>query len=167
MSTYATVREMKRILENMTGWLDKAAAFAAAKKFEPDTMLTWRLAPDMLPFSFQIQTTCDSAKYAASRAAGKESPSHPDTETTVAALKQRIESVCKYLDTFSEKDFAGDDTRMISLPRWEGKKMPAADYVTEHAGPNFFFHATMTYALLRHNGVELGKRDFLGALSYR
>jgi uncharacterized protein len=167
MSTYALVREMKKILTNMNGWLDKAVAFAGTKKFEPDSILSWRLSPDMLPFSFQIQSACDAAKYAASRAAGKESPSHPDTETTVAALKQRIDTVCTYLDTFTEKDFAGDDTRMISLPRWEGKKMAAADYVIEHAAPNFFFHATMTYALLRHIGVDIGKRDFLGQLSYR
>src|SRR6185437_432939 len=103
MSTYALVREMKKVLSNMNGWLDKAVAFAGAKKFEPDTILAWRMAPDMLPFSFQIQTACDSAKYAASRAAGKESPSHPDTETTVAALKQRIETVCVYHATSTEK----------------------------------------------------------------
>ena len=114
MSTYALVREMKKILTNMNGWLDKAVAFAGTKKFEPDSILSWRLSPDMLPFSFQIQSACDAAKYAASRAAGKESPSHPDTETTVAALKQRIDTVCTYLDTFTEKDFAGDQAQPAS-----------------------------------------------------
>jgi hypothetical protein len=158
---------MKKILTNMSGWLEKATAFAETKKFEVDSMLTWRLAPDMLPFSFQIQSCCDSAKYAASRAAGKESPSHPDNETTVAALRQRIATVVAYLDTFTEKDFEGAHDRMISLPRWEGKKMAANDYVTEHAQPNFFFHAMGTYLLLRHNGVDIGKRDFLGQLNYR
>ncbi len=167
MSTYASIREMKKVLANMSGWLDKAVAFAGTKKFEPDTMLTWRLAPDMFPFVQQVQSTCDVAKFAAARTSGKEAPSHPDTETTVAALKQRIAAVVAYLDTFTAKDFEGVDDRMISLPRWEGKKMSAADYLVEHGQPNFFFHATSVYALLRHNGVDIGKRDFLGALSYR
>jgi len=167
MSTYASILEMKKMLTNMNGWLDKAVAFAGAKNFEADTMLTWRLAPDMFPFVRQVQSTCDSAKFAAARAAGKEAPSHPDTETSVAALKQRIATVVSYLETFSAKDFEGASDRMVSLPRWEGKKMPATDYVTEHAQPNFFFHATSVYALLRHNGVDVGKRDFLGTLSYR
>jgi uncharacterized protein len=167
MSTYASILEMKKMLTNMTGWLDKAVAFAGAKKFEADTMLTWRLAPDMFPFVRQVQSSCDTAKFAAARAAGKEAPSHPDTETSVAALKQRIATVVSYLDTFTAKDFEGDSDRMISLPRWEGKKMSAADYVTEHAQPNFFFHATTVYALLRHAGIEVGKRDFLGNMNFR
>jgi uncharacterized protein len=167
MSTYASVREMHKLLTNMNGWLEKAAAFAAAKKFEPDTMLTWRLAPDMFPFVNQVQSACDSAKFAAARGAGKEAPSHPDTEKTVAELRQRIATVAAYLETFNEKDFEGAHDRMISLPRWEGKKMSASDYVTEHAQPNFFFHATMVYALLRHNGVDVGKRDYLGQLNFR
>ena len=167
MSTYATVREMKKVLLNMNVWLDKAIAFAGSKKFDPETMLTWRLAPDMFSFVRQVQATCDQAKFAASRAAGKETPSHPDTETTVAELRARIATVVAYLDTFTAKDFDGAEERTLSLPRWEGKHMSAADYVTEHAMPNFFFHATATYLLLRHNGVDVGKRDFLGALSYR
>jgi len=167
MSTYALVREMKKVLSNMNGWLDKAVAFAGAKKFEADTMLTWRLAPDMFPFVRQVQSSCDTAKFAAARASGKEAPSHPDTETSVAALKQRIATVVSYLDTFTAKDFEGDSDRMISLPWWEGKKMSAADYVTEHAQPNFFFHATTVYALLRHAGIEVGKRDFLGNMNFR
>jgi uncharacterized protein len=167
MSTYASIREMKKLLTNMSGWLDKAVAFAGTKKFEPDTMLTWRLAPDMFPFVRQVQSTCDVAKFAAARTSGKEAPSHPDTETTVAALKQRIATVVAYLDTFTAKDFEGGDDRMISLPHWEGKKMSATDYFIEHGQPNFFFHAMAVYSLLRHNGVEVGKRDFLGAMSFR
>jgi uncharacterized protein len=167
MSTYASICEMKKLLTNMNGWLEKAAAFAATKKFEPDTMLTWRIAPDMFPFVNQVQSACDSAKFAAARGAGKDAPSNPDTESTLAELRQRITTVVAYLDTFAEKDFEGGHDRMISLPRWEGKKMSASDYVTEHAQPNFFFHATMVYALLRHNGVDVGKRDYLGQLNYR
>jgi uncharacterized protein len=167
MSIYTNIREMKKVLEGMSGWLDKAVAFAAAKKFEPDTILTWRIAPDMFPLGRQVQMTCDQAKYAASRASGKEAPAHPDTETTIAQLKERIASAAAYVGTLEDKDFAGAHDRSISLPRWEGKKMAATDYVIEHAQPNFFFHATTVYLLLRHNGVDVGKRDFLGALSYR
>lgn len=167
MSTYASVVEMKKMLTNMAGWLDKAVAFAGAKKFEADTMLTWRLAPDQFPLVKQIQSSCDSAKFAAARASGKEAPSHPDTETSVAALKQRIATVVSYLETFNAKDFEGAHDRMVSLPWWEGKKMAAADYLTEHAQPNFFFHATTVYALLRHAGVEVGKGDYLGKMNFR
>jgi uncharacterized protein len=167
MSTYATVRQMKKVLENMGGWLDKAAAHASAKKFDPETMLTWRIAPDMLPFSNQIQMTCDQAKFAASRGANKEAPSHPDTEKTLADLRKRVAAVIEYLGTFKADDFHDADTRTLSLPRWEGKSMAAADYVVENALPNFYFHATTVYLLLRHNGVDVGKRDFLGQLNFR
>ena len=167
MSTYSNVREMKKVLENMAHWLDKAEHHATAKKFDPETMLTWRLAPDMLPFSAQVQMTCDQAKFAASRGAGKETPSHPDTEKTIADLRKRVATVVEYLGTFKAEDFAGAEDRMLALPRWEGKQMAVADYVTENALPNFFFHATTTYLLLRHNGVDVGKRDFLGQLNFR
>lgn len=167
MSLYLTIREMHKVLGQMNVWLDKAVAHATAKKFDPESMLHWRIAPDMLPLTSQIQFTCDQAKFAASRGAGKDTPSHPDTEKTIAELRARIANVVAYLDTFKQNDFDGAADRTISLPRWEGKKMTVLDYVTEHAMPNFFFHATTTYLLLRHNGVEVGKRDFLGTLNYR
>jgi hypothetical protein len=121
----------------------------------------------MFPLMRQIQAACDQAKYAASRGSGKDAPSHPDTETSIAELRARVTKVVEYLGTFKAEDFAGSDDRTISLPRWEGKSMTVTDYVTEHATPNFYFHLTMTYALLRHNGVDVGKRDYLGALSFR
>lgn len=167
MSLFLTIREMHKVLGQVNVWLDKAVVHATAKKFEPESMLHWRIAPDMFPLTQQIQFTCDQAKFAASRGAGKETPSHPDAEKTIADLRARIATVMTYLDTFRAADFDGAGERMISLPRWEGKKMTVLDYVTEHAMPNFFFHATTTYLLLRHNGVEVGKRDFLGPLNYR
>jgi len=167
MSLYLTIREMHKVLGQIPLWLDKAAAHATAKKFDPESMLHWRIAPDMLPLTRQIQFVCDQAKFAASRGAGKDTPSHPDTETTIAELRTRITTVMTYLDTFKATDFDGAADRTLSLPRWEGKKMSALDYVVEHATPNFFFHATTTYLLLRHNGVDIGKRDFLGALNYK
>ena len=167
MSLYLTIREMHKVLGQIPLWLDKAAAHATAKKFDPESMLHWRIAPDMFPLTRQIQFVCDQAKFAASRGAGKDTPSHPDTETTIAELRTRITTVMTYLDTFKATDFDGAADRTLSLPRWEGKKMSALDYVVEHATPNFFFHATTTYLLMRHNGVDIGKRDFLGALNYK
>lgn len=167
MSTYAMVLEMKKLLGNMDGWLQKAAAFATTKKFDANVLLASRLAPDMFPLVRQIQVACDSAKYAASRTAGKEPPSHPDTEQTIEDVRKRIATTIAYLDTFKESDFAATASRTVSLPRWEGKSMTATDYFVEHAMPNFFFHLTAAYAILRHNGVDVGKSDYLGALNLR
>jgi len=167
MLIYTTVLETKKLLRNLDGWLEKAGAYATAKKFEPSVLLQSRLAPDMFPLLRQIQATCDQAKYAAARAAGKDAPSHPDNEQTVDDLRKRIATVVSYLDTFTKSDFEGTSARTVSLPRWEGKSMTATDYFIEHAIPNFFFHFTTAYAILRHNGVDIGKRDYLGALSMR
>jgi hypothetical protein len=167
MSIYLTVLEMKKLLSNVDSWLEKANAHATAKKFDANVLLQSRLAPDMFPLTFQIQSACDNAKYAAARTAGKTPPSHPDTEQTIADLRARIATVTAYLDTFTKADFEGTDARTISLPRWEGKSMSATAYFMEHALPNFFFHLTTAYAILRHNGVDIGKRDYLGPLSLR
>jgi len=167
MSVFKTVLEIKKLLGNLETCLDKGVAYAATKKFEPSVLLQSRLAPDMFPLVRQVQFTCDQAKWVAARGTGKDAPAHEDKETTVEELKARIKSVVAYLDGFKEADFTGMDTRTLSLPRWEGKKMTALDYVTEHAIPNFFFHLMTTYLILRHNGVDVGKRDYLGALTYQ
>ncbi|HEY0255354.1 MAG TPA: DUF1993 domain-containing protein [Kofleriaceae bacterium] len=167
MSLYLLIREMHKVLGQMDSWFEKVGAHATAKKFDVDSIIHWRMAPDMLPFSAQIGIACDTAKFAAARATGKEAPSHSDDQKTVAEMRTRIESVRTFLDGFKESDFAGTDDRMISLPRWEGKKMTATDYVIEHSVPNFMFHSTTAYLLLRHNGVDVGKKDFLGPLTYR
>ena len=167
MQVHLLIREIAKMLRNLDGCLDKAVAYGGARKFDPDVLLGARLAPDMFPLIRQIQTACDTAKFAAARVSGKDAPSHPDTEKTMAEAKQRIATVVSYLDGFSADDFAGADTRTISLPRWEGKSMTAVDYFIEHGLPNFFFHVTTAYAILRHNGVDVGKRDFLGAMSWR
>jgi len=164
---HSIVLEMKKLLGNLDGWLEKAIAHAAAKKFDPDVLLQARLAPDMFPLMRQIQSACDQAKFAAARAAGREPPSHPDEEKTMAEARARIATVVRYLDGFAPGDFEGVAGRSVSLQRWEGKSMTAADFVIELAMPNFFFHLTTAYALLRHNGVDLGKRDYLGPLTLR
>jgi hypothetical protein len=167
MSLYALVLQMKKQLGSLDRCLDKGVAYAGEKKFDANVLLDSRLAPDMFPLLRQVQQTCDSAKFAAARASGKDAPSHPDDEKTIDDLRRRIANVVSYLDGFTSADFEGAETRTISLPRWEGKAMPASDYFLEHAMPNFFFHLTTSYAILRHNGVPVGKRDFLGPISYR
>jgi hypothetical protein len=162
---YETLRQMHRTLGQLDKWLVAAQEHATKKKFDPNVFVTMRLAPDQFAFARQVQSACDTAKVAASRLSGKEAPSHADTEQTLDELRARVAKVREYLDGFSAKDFEAAATRTISTPRWEGKTMSGQDYFLEHALPNFFFHATHTYAILRHNGVDIGKRDFLGPLS--
>jgi len=164
---YETIREMRKLLGQLEKWLDAGSEFARTKSFDPDLFLGFRLAPDQFPFVRQVQAACDTAKVSASRLSGKEAPAHPDTEKTLEELRARVRSVLSYLDGFSPADFEGAADRVVSNPRWEGKVMTGSDYFLEHAIPNFFFHLTHAYALLRHNGVGLGKRDYLGALSLR
>jgi hypothetical protein len=164
---YPMLSQMKKTLIQVDKWLETAAAFAASKSFDPNVFVGMRLAPDQFALARQLQTACDTAKLAAARLTGKEAPTHADTEQTLEELRTRVKTVVAYLDGFSEKDFAGAATRVISQPRWEGKVMSGADYFVEHATPNFFFHVTHVYAILRHNGVSIGKRDYLGALTQR
>lgn len=164
---YDTIQQMKKMLGHVEKWLDAAEAFAKSKSFEPNVFLEFRLAPDQFAFVRQVQSSCDTAKLAAARLSGKEAPSHPDTEKTMDELKKRVRTVITYLDGFSAKDFEGAATRVITQPRWEGKVMSGADYFREHAVPNFYFHTTHTFAILRHNGVSVGKKDFLGNLTMR
>jgi len=164
---YAMFQEMKKLLGQVDKWLEAAADHAKAKSFDPNVFVTLRLSPDQFAFARQVQTACDTAKLAASRLSGKDAPSQPDTEQTLEELRTRVKSVIGYLDGYSAKDFEGAATRTITQPRWEGKVMTGADYFLEHAVPNFFFHITHVYAILRHNGVHIGKRDYLGTLTQR
>ena len=162
----ATVPVFTKYLENVGRWLDKAEAHAAQKKFDPNTLLTARLAPDQFALARQIQIACDNAKGYCARLAGKEAPSHPDTEATIPELRERLKKTIDYLATFTPEDFAGAEERRITQPRWDGKTLRGGDYLDHYALPNIHFHLTTTYAILRHNGVDLGKRDYLGALPY-
>ncbi len=159
--------QMKKELGQLDKWLEAAAAFAQTKSFDPNLFLGFRLAPDQFAFGRQVQATCDVAKLAVSRMTGKEAPKHPDTEQTLEELRARVKTVITYLGGFGPKDFEGAAARVVTQPRWEGKVMKGSDYFLEHALPNFFFHLTHAYAILRHNGVNVGKRDYLGTLSLR
>ena len=160
-------RQMKKQLAQIDKWLDAAVAHAEAKKFDPNVLVTSRLAPDQFAFARQVQIACDTAKVGASRVTGKEAPSQADTEATIDELRARVASVTSYLDGLTAADFDGVATRTVTQPRWEGKIMTAHDYFIEHVVPNFYFHIAHVYALLRHNGVGVGKRDYLGTLSQR
>jgi hypothetical protein len=164
---FRTFGQFKKQLQQMLLWFDKAAAFAKAKSFEEDRFLHFRLAPDQFNFARQVQIACDTAKLGASRLTGKEAPQHKDEEKTLDELRTRIQATVAYLETFSESDFAGAATISVTQPRWEGKSMTGADYFMEHVLPNFFFHASHVYALLRHAGVDVGKRDYLGPLTMK
>ncbi len=164
---FETFQQFKKTLGQLDTWLETAAAHAKEKSFDPDLYLGFRLAPDQLAFARQVQIACDTAKLAASRLTGKPAPSNADTEKTLGELSARVRGTIAFLDTLTAQDFEGAATRVVTQPRWEGKVMTGAAYFQQHALPNFFFHASHTYALLRHNGVNLGKRDFLGPLDLR
>ncbi len=161
---YPFVLEMRTMLKNLDRWLGKAAEHAKNKNFDPNVFVQARLAPDQYPLVKQVQSACDSAKFAAARLAGKDPPKHADEETTFDELRARIAAVGAYLETFSEKDFEGADTRKIPMPFLPGGNKGAlgVDWLVGFNQPNFFFHVTTAYAILRHNGVELGKRDYIG-----
>jgi hypothetical protein len=151
-----------RMLNSMLGWLDRAQAHAEAKKFDTANYLTLRLAPDMLPFVRQIQIASDTAKGAVARLAGVEIPKYEDNEATFDELRERIRKTIRFIESVPAARFEGSEDREIVLPMRSGElKFNGEGYLTNFALPNFYFHATTTYALLRHAGVDLGKKDFL------
>ncbi len=164
----ATIPQFKRILQSVERWLDKTVAFADGKKFDPNTLLSARLAPDQFALVRQIQSVCDQTKLTVARLTAKDPPKHPDTEQTFDELRKRLHSVVAYLDSFKPADFEGTADRLISLPFFpEGKAMTGHDYLVERQLPNVYFHMSMVYAILRHNGVDVGKSDFVGPVTYK
>jgi hypothetical protein len=167
MSHHDTIRQFAKSLRNLDKWLDKAEAYAKTRKFEVDVLATARLAPDAYPLTQQVQSACDSAKFAAAYLTGKKAPAHPDTEKTVAELRARIKACLEFVTSVDAKDLAGSEERKVAPPWMQGKWFRGDDYVRELAIPNFYFHLTMAYAILRHNGVDVGKMDFIGDLPAR
>ncbi len=154
-----------RGLTNLSAILTKAAAYAEARKIDPSVLVNARLAPDMFPLSRQVQIASDGVKGCAARLSGTEIPSFPDTETTFDELQARIKKTIDYLNTITASQIDGSEDRAISLkagPRelsFKGK-----DYLLGFVIPNFYFHITATYAILRHNGLDVGKMDYLGSV---
>jgi hypothetical protein len=160
----ASVPIFVRMLANVNTWLDKAEAHAAAKKFDTSVYLSMRLAPDMLPFTKQIQIACDTVKFCVARLAGVDGPKFEDNETTLAELRERISATIAYVKSVPAAQIDGSEEKDITLPRRDGPIiMKGEAYLKHFVLPNFFFHLTTAYALLRHNGVEVGKMDYLGA----
>jgi hypothetical protein len=154
-----------RMLGNISQWLDKAEAHAQAKKFEPSVYLATRLAPDMLPFTRQIQMACDACKFGFARLAGVEAPRFEDNEASFAELRERIRKTLDFIQSVPAAQIDGTEDKDITVPRRAGPIVLKGEFYLKHfVLPNFFFHVTTTYALLRHNGVDLGKNDYLGAL---
>jgi len=152
-------------LTNMSNQLDKAAEYAERKKFDTKALADARLIADMLPLTRQVQIACDNAKGPVARLAGIEAPKHEDNETTFSDLKARIAKTLDFIKSIKAEQFVGAETRDVVL-QFPGLtlKFKGHDYLTKFALPNFYFHATLVYALLRQNGVELGKSDFLGKI---
>lgn len=153
-------------LSALSGVLDKAAAYAAAKKIDPSVLLQSRLSPDMFPLVRQVQIASDQAKNGTSRLAGVEPPRHEDNETTIDELKDRLARTLAYLKSIDPKKIDGSADHDITFPLGPTNKghMNGADYLNHFVLPNFYFHMTAAYAILRHCGVDVGKRDFLGAI---
>ena len=160
----ASVPVFVRMLGNMSAWLDQAEAHAAAKKFDSVVYLGLRFAPDMLPFSKQVQIACDSAKFGVSRLAGVDAPKFDDTEASLAELKVRIGKTVTFIESVPASQVDGNEDKDVVVPRRDGSMtLKGEAYLKHYAMPNFYFHSTTAYALLRHNGVDLGKGDYLGA----
>jgi hypothetical protein len=159
----ATVPLFTRMLTNLLSLLDKAEANAKERKFDVNNLVGARLAPDMNPFSFQVQSATDRAKFAVSRLTGKTPPSWPDEEKTWDDLRARIRKAIDYLASFAPEEFEGTDDKQIPLKvRGQDTMVAGQEYLLNNAYANFYFHVTTAYAILRHNGVPVGKRDFTG-----
>lgn len=159
----ASAPRFVHMLKNLSSMLDKAQAHAEARKIDPAALTTFRLYPDMFPFSRQVQVACDVAKGAAARLAGVEVPKHEDTEQTFPELKARIAKTIAFIETIRPEQIDGSEEKdiVVKLGKQE-YRFKGMQYLLNWAYPNFYFHVTTAYNILRHNGVELGKRDFVG-----
>lgn len=162
---HESIPPFARMLGNLERWLDEAAEYADSRGFDPEVFTTARLCPDQFPLTRQIQAACDAAKFTAARLSGQEAPSHPDTETTLAELRARIATTLAYLANFSAEDFEGKEQDRHFLPFLKGGFVTSEDYLRQFAAANFHFHITVAYSILRHNGVKLGKRAYIGHMN--
>ncbi|MBV9222123.1 MAG: DUF1993 domain-containing protein [Methylobacteriaceae bacterium] len=166
MSMYiASIPAFVRTLEALSGVLDKAAAYCAARKIEPEVLAGTRLFPNMFALARQVQLSSDFAKNGASRLAGIDPPKFEDAETTLDALKERIAKTIAYVKSIDPKQIDASAGRDVVFPQGPNKmKTPAENFLFNVCLPNFYFHATTAYAILRQSGVEIGKRDYLGSI---
>ena len=159
----ASTPRFAAMLRNLSALIDKADAHCAAKKIEPAAITTARLYPDMFPFTRQVQIACDTAKGAMARLAGAEVPKHEDTEQSFAELKARIAKTLDFIESIGAGKIDGSEEKEIVLQMRSGeRRLKGMQYLLGSAYPNFYFHVTTAYNILRHNGVEVGKQDFVG-----
>ena len=159
----ASVPRFVSILGNLSNILDKAQAHIDAKKLDATVLTTYRLFPDMLPMTRQVQIACDAAKGAAARLAGIENPMHEDNEKTLADLKARIAKTIAFVQSVTPAQIDGTEDKDIVIQRGDTQtRYKGMQFLLGHAIPNIYFHVTTAYNILRHNGVEIGKRDYIG-----
>jgi len=166
MTLSADIQQMSKMLANLESWLDDAVAFATEKEIEPDVLLDQRLSPDMFTLVRQVQAATDAIKFAAARLADVEAPSFPDEEKTMAEVRERIAKAKAFVDGVDAAAIDAGGDRKLKLPFLpEDKRVRAADYFRGFAQPNFYFHLVTAYGILRHSGVRLGKRAYIGAFT--
>src|SRR6267142_686347 len=163
---YQVISQCTQTLKNLEAWLDKAERHAAAKKFDVSVLMTSRLAPDMKDFIYQVQSACDYVKAAAAWLSGQTPPKHEDNEQTIDEVRARIRKTVAFAESVTEPQYAGAAERKVSLSWAPGKVIGGEDYLLQITIPNVYFHIVMAYAILRHNGVDIGKMDFLGPIHW-
>ncbi len=164
---YQAITQMTRNLQTVDAWLDKAEQHAAAKKFNAGVLMNGRLAPDMRGFIYQVQSACDYVKAAAAWLSGQKPPKHEDTEQTIGEVRTRIRKTVAFVESVKESEYVGAGQRNVCMS-WAppGTILHGEDYLFQTAIPNVYFHLSMAYAILRHNGVEIGKLDYLGPINW-
>lgn len=163
---YEVVSQCAHSLKLVEGWLDKAATFAEAKNMDVDSFLNGRLAPDMKPLIYQVQSACDYVKAGAAWLSGQRPPKHEDNEKTMEELRARIHKTVEFARSVPQAQYQGAEDRKVSLSWAPGKILGGKDYLLQMTIPNVYFHIAMVYAILRNTGVDVGKMDFLGAVNF-
>jgi hypothetical protein len=163
---YPIIKRCIQALKNLEIWLDKAEQHAAVKGFDVRVLLTSRLAPDMKDFIYQVQSACDYTKGAAAWLSGQKPPRHEDNEQTIDEVRARIRKTVDFAKSVKEAQYADAGERRVSLSWGQGKLIGGEDYLLQVAVPDVYFHVSMAYAILRHNGVDIGKMDFLGPINW-
>ncbi len=155
-------QQFVKTLRNLDAIIEKGVHYAEARKFPLDNIVTQRIAPDMLPFTKQIQIACDIAKGAAAQLSGTPVPKFEDNEKTIAELRERIAKTIRFIESIKLEDYSKTTAKSVVKMNKPGQGMHAEEFLVQRALPNFFFHVSMTYALLRQGGVDIGKQDYLG-----
>src|ERR1700740_1293171 len=162
---HQVISQCVHMLKNLESWLDKAEEHAAAKKFAVGVLMAGRLAPDMKDFIYQVQSACDYVKAGAAWLSGQTPPRHEDNEQTIDELRARIQKTVAFAESVKESQYANASKSNVKLSWAPGKVIGGEDYLLQMIIPNTFFHIAMAYAILRHNGVDVGKMDFLGSIN--